>query len=149
MPQSLALVLVHVIFSTKNRVPFLQSPELRSEVHAYLTGTLRGLQCAPLQVGGAEDHVHILSGLARTTSLAELVKNLKTSSTKIVRNKGHSHFSWQSGYGAFSVSHSAKESVIAYIASQEIHHRKMTFQEEFRTFLQKHGISFDERYVWD
>jgi REP element-mobilizing transposase RayT len=149
MPQSLALVLVHVIFSTKNRVPFLQSPELRSEVHAYLTGTLRGLQCAPLQVGGAEDHVHILSGLARTTSLAELVKNLKTSSTKIVRNKGHSHFSWQSGYGAFSVSHSAKESVIAYIASQETHHRKMTFQEEFRTFLQKHGVSFDERYVWD
>jgi hypothetical protein len=78
-----------------------------------------------------------------------LVKNLKTSSTKIVRNKGHSHFSWQSGYGAFSVSHSAKESVIAYIASQETHHRKMTFQEEFRTFLQKHGVSFDERYVWD
>jgi REP element-mobilizing transposase RayT len=82
MPQSLALVLVHLIFSTKNRAPFLQSPELRSEVHAYLTGALRGLQCAPLQVGGAEDHVHILSGLARTTSVAELVKNLKTSSLR-------------------------------------------------------------------
>ena len=149
MSQSLALVLVHVIFSTKNRVPFLQLSELRSEVHAYLTGTLRGLQCAPLQVGGVEDHVHILAGLSRTTSLAELIKNLKTSSTKIVKNKGHSHFSWQSGYGAFSVSHSAKESVITYIASQEIHHRKMTFQEEFRTFLRKHGIAFDERYVWD
>jgi putative transposase len=149
MPQSLALVLVHIIFSTKNRMAFLQSAELRSEVHAYLTGTLRGLQCEPLQVGGTEDHVHILSGLSRTTSLAELVKKLKTSSTMTVKAKGHSHFSWQSGYGAFSVSQSAKESVIAYIASQEIHHRKMTFQEEFRTFLQKHGISFDERYVWD
>jgi len=149
MPQSLALVLVHIIFSTKNRMAFLQSAELRSEVHAYLTGTLRGLQCEPLQVGGTEDHVHILSGLSRTTSLAELVKKLKTSSTMTVKAKGHSHFSWPSCYGAFSVSQSAKESVIAYIASQEIHHRKMTFQEEFRTFLQKHGISFDERYVWD
>jgi hypothetical protein len=66
-----------------------------------------------------------------------------------VKAKGHSHFSWQSGYGAFSVNQSAKESVIAYIASQEIHHRKMTFQEEFRTLLKKHGIPFDERYVWD
>ena len=149
MPQSLALVLVHIIFSTKNGVAFLQSAELRSEVHAYLTGTLRGLQCEPLQVGGMEHHVHILSGLSRTTSLAELVKKLKTSSTMTVKAKGHSHFSWQSGYGAFSVSQSAKESVIASIASQEIHHRKMTFQEEFRTFLKKHGISFDERYVWD
>jgi REP element-mobilizing transposase RayT len=128
---------------------FLQSPELRSEVHAYLTGTLRGLHCEPLQVGGMPDHVHILSGLSRTSSLAELVKNLKTSSTMAIKAKGHSHFSWQSGYGAFSVSQSAKESVMAYIASQEIHHRKMTFQEEFRTILTKHGVLFDERYVWD
>jgi putative transposase len=128
MPQSLALVLVHIIFSTKNRMAFLQSAELRSELHAYLTGTLRGLQCEPLQVGGMEDHVHILSGLSRTTSLAEWVKKLKTNSTMTVKAKGHSHFSWQSGYRACSVSQSAKESVIAYIASQEIHHRKMTFQ---------------------
>jgi len=149
MPQSLALVLVHVIFSTKNRIAFLQSAELRSEVHAYLTGTLRGLQCEPLRVGGMEDHVHILAGLSRTTSLAELVKKLKTSSTMTIKAKGHSHFSWQSGYGVFSVSQSTKESVIAYIANQEIHHRKMTFQEEFRSFLAKHGIAFDERYVWD
>jgi putative transposase len=77
MAQSLALVLVHIIFSTKNRMPFLRSTELRSEVHAYLTGTLRGLECDPLQVGGVEDHVHILSGLSRKISLAELVKNLK------------------------------------------------------------------------
>src|SRR5271170_2522079 len=82
MSQSLALVLVHIIFSTKNRMPFLQSAELRSEVHAYLTGTLRGLECDPLQVGGVEDHVHILCGLSRKISLAELVKNLKTSLTK-------------------------------------------------------------------
>ena len=149
MPQSLALVLVHIIFSTKNRIAFLQSPDFRSEVHAYLTATLRGLGCEALQVGGVGDHVHILAGLSRRISLADSVKNLKTSSTKIVKDKGHSHFGWQSGYGAFSVSQSAKESVICYIATQEIHHRKMTFQEEFRFLLEKHGIAFDERYAWD
>ena len=149
MPQSLALVLVHIIFSTKNRIAFLQSNELRSAVHAYLTGTLRGLHCEPLQVGGMPDHVHILSGLSRTTSLAEMVKKLKTSSTTAIKAKGHTHFSWQSGYGAFSVSQSARESVIEYIANPESHHRKMTFQEEFRTILKKHRIPFDERYVWN
>src|SRR3982075_3354911 len=142
MPQSLALVLVHFIFSTKNRMAFLQSTELRSEVHAYLTGTLRGLQCEPLQVGGMEDHVHILSGLSRTTSLAELVKKLKTSSTMTVKAKGHTHFSWQSGYGAFSVSQSAKESVIASIcqpsdpSSQDDVPRRVSYlSQEARNFV--------------
>src|SRR6266478_8617242 len=129
MPQSLALVLVHIIFSTKNRMPFLQSAELRSEVHAYLTGTLRGLECDPLQVGGVEDHVHILCGLSRKISLADLVKNLKTSSSKILKGKVHDGFSWQNGYGAFSVSQSASKSVFSYIAEQDIHHRRMTFQD--------------------
>jgi putative transposase len=145
MPQSLALVLVHIIFSTKNRVRFLQAAEIRSEVHAYLAGTLRALECAPLQVGGIEDHVHILCGLTRKISLAELVKNLKTSSTRILKGKGHDDFSWQSGYGAFSV----RDSVLSYIAEQEIHHRRISFQDEFRALLNKHGVRFDERYVWD
>ena len=127
----------------------MQTPDLRSDVHAYITATLRGLECQPLQVGGVADHIHILAGLSRTTSLADLVKNLKTSSTKVVKDKGHLHFGWQTGYGAFSVSQSLKDSVISYIASQEIHHRKMTFQEELRMLLQKHGVAFDERYVWD
>jgi putative transposase len=107
------------------------------------------LECAPLQIGGVEDHVHILCGLSRKISLAELVKNLKTSSTRILKGKGHDGFSWQSGYGAFSVSQSAKESVFSYIAEQEIHHRRMKYQDEFRALLNKHGIRFDERYVWD
>lgn len=149
MPQSLALVLVHIIFSTKHRMPFMQSPDLRSEVHAYLTGTLRGLDCEPLRVGGIGDHVHILTALSRSICIAELVKKLKTGSTKIIKDKGNRHFAWQSGYGAFSVSQSSKESIIAYIATQEEHHRKMTFQEEFRVLLQKHGVPFDERYLWD
>ena len=149
MHQSLALVLVQIIFSTKNRKPFLRPVELRSQVHAYLTGVLRCLECDPLLVGGVENHVHILCGLSRKISLCELVKNLKTSSTKNLRDNGHHGFSWQSGYGVFSVSQSAKESVYSYIANQEIHHRKMNFQDEFRALLTKHGIRFDERYVWD
>ena len=92
MPQSLTLVLVHIIFSTKNREPFLDSPRLRSNMHAYLTGTLRNLECEPLQVGGTEDHVHILSGLSRNTSLADLVKNLKTSSSRNFKNRGSKQF---------------------------------------------------------
>jgi putative transposase len=149
MPQSLALMLVHIIFSTKSRKPFLRSIELRSQVHAYLTGTLRCLECDPLIIGGVEDHVHILCELSRKISLSELVKNLKTSSTRNLKDNGHHGFSWQTGYGVFSVSQSAKESVIAYISNQETHHRKTTFQDEFRTLLTKHGIRFDERYVWD
>jgi len=149
MAQSLALVLVHIIFSTENRSPFLQSTEVRSQAHAYLTGTLRALDCIPLEVGGVADHVHILCGLSRKISLAVLVKNLKTSSTRIVKGKGQDAFSWQSGYGAFSGSQSARESVFSYIAKQEIHHRKINFQDEFRALLNKHQIRFEERYVWD
>jgi putative transposase len=149
MSQSLACLLVHLVFSTKNRVAFLQSQQLRSEVHAYLTATLSALHCEPVQVGGVADHVHLLFGLARTISLAELVKELKTSSTKMIRDKDHYGFSWQTGYGAFSVSESNKSAVISYIANQEVHHRKMTFQEEIRTLLKKHSMRFDERYVWD
>jgi putative transposase len=149
MSQSLAFVLVHIIFSTKNRMPFLRSTELRSEVHAYLTGTLRCLDCDPLQVGGVEDHIHILCGLSRRISLAELVKNLKTGSTRLLKVKGHGDFSWQTGYGAFSVSESARESVFSYIAQQEMHHRRMSFQDEFRAILNKHGVRFEERYLWE
>jgi REP element-mobilizing transposase RayT len=100
-------------------------------------------------VGGVADHVHLLFGLSRTISLAELVKDLKTSSTKAVRDKGHRDYSWQTGYGAFSVSESNKSAVIAYIVDQETHHRKMTFQEEIRALLKKHSMRFDERYIWD
>src|ERR1700737_1380134 len=149
MAQSLALVLVHIIFSTKNRSPLLQSTEVRSQAHAYLTGTLRALDCAPLEVGGVEGHVPILFGLSRKIYLSELVTNLKTSSSKILKGKVHDGFSWQNGYGPFSVSQSASKSVFSYIAGQEIHHRRITFQEEFRALLNKHEIRFDERYVWD
>jgi REP element-mobilizing transposase RayT len=143
------MVLVHVISPTKNRARLLQSPVLRREVHAYLAAILRNLQCQPLQVGGTQDHVHPLSGFSRNISIAELIKTLKTSSTKILRDRGHRHFGWQAGYGVFSVSASTKESVVAYIANQEMHHRTMSFQEELRAILSRHGVAFDERYLWD
>jgi putative transposase len=97
-PEGTALVLVHIIFSNKNRSSFLQSIEVRSQAHAYLSGTLRALDCAPLEVGGVADHVHILCGLSRKISLSELVKNLKTSSSRILKGKIHDGFSWQNGY---------------------------------------------------
>ena len=149
MAQSLAHILVHIIFSTKNRSALLQPPDLRSQVHAYLTATSKALGCEPLSVGGPADHVHILVALSRKTSVADLVKNLKISSTKVVRDKGHGCFGWQTGYAAFSVCQSGKEAVIAYIAKQESHHRSISFQEEVRMFLEKHSIPFDERYLWD
>ena len=149
MAQSLARVLVHIIFSTKARQPFLRPADLRSKTHAYLVGILTNLECQALQLGGVEDHVHVLCGLSRIMSLADLVKNLKASSTKHLKLEGCSDFAWQNGYGVFSVSESAKQSVVAYIANQERHHRTMTFQEEYRAFLRKHGIRFDEQYVWD
>ena len=102
-----------------------------------------------MQVGGVADHVHLLFGLSRTISLAELVKDLKTSSTKMMRDKVHRDFSWQTGYGAFSVRESNKSAIIEYIVNQETHHRKMTFQEEIRVLLKKHSVCFDERYIWD
>jgi REP element-mobilizing transposase RayT len=97
MPQSLGMVLVHIIFSTKNRARLLQSPDLRREVHAYLAAILRNLQCQPVQVGGTEDHVHLLSGFGRNISIAELIKTLKVSSTRMLRDRGHWNFGWQTG----------------------------------------------------
>ena len=129
MSQSLALVLVHIIFSTKNRMPFLQSAELRSEVHAYLP--LRGLECDPLQVGGVEDHVHILCGLSRKISLAEL-QDLKQD------NRKGKDDAFSGKAATVLVSQSARGSVFSYIAKQEIHHRKINFQDEFRVLLNKH-----------
>jgi len=150
MPQSLSRILVHLIFSTKNRAPVL-TREMRPELHAYLVGVLFNIDCPALQIGGMEDHVHLLFGLARTRTMAEVVEITKTSSSKWLKTKSQSlkDFHWQSGYGAFSVSQSAAESVISYIRDQDEHHRTMTFQEEYRRFLDRYQVVYDERYVWD
>ncbi len=148
MPQSLARVLVHLVFSTKNREATIDR-EVRSALHAYLTGILQNLQCPSLQTGGTADHIHTLFSQARTRSLAEIVEEVKKSSSKWMKQQGVPGFSWQAGYGAFSVSGSQTGQVIQYIARQEEHHRKLTFQEEFRIFLDRYGVTYDERYLWD
>ncbi len=151
MPQSLAKVLVHIIFSTKNRNPFLTDRDIRGEMHAYLGGTCNNLDCPVLIVGGVADHVHILCSLTRNLSLAKVVGEVKRESSKWIKTKGRilTKFAWQSGYGAFSVSQSQVERVRQYIAGQEQHHRKKTFQDEYRAFLKSYGVDYDERYVWD
>jgi putative transposase len=151
MPQSLAKILVHPVFSTKERRPFLRDKSLREELHRYLGGILANQGCQPLLVGGAEDHVHILSTLGRTCQAAELVKEAKRGSSLWLKTRRPelAQFAWQNGYGMFSVGFSQLQRVREYIADQEAHHRKRTFQEELRELLRRYEIEYDERYVWD
>ena len=151
MPQSLAKILVHIVFSTKERQPFLRDLVIREEMHKYLGGIARDRECQPIIVGGVEDHVHLLVALGRTIDAATLIKELKRGASIWIKTKGEDYaaFAWQNGYGIFSIGYSQLEEVRTYIGNQEAHHRKMTFQEEFRRFLERYEICFDERYVWD
>ena len=151
MPQSLAQIYVHIVFSTKNRHPFLQDASIRDELHNYLGATCNNLDCPVLRVGGVADHVHILCRLGKTRSIADLVKELKRESSQWIKTKAADlhDFYWQSGYGAFFVSPAHVEALREYIAKQEEHHRAESFQDEFRRLLTKYGLQWDERYVWD
>ncbi len=151
MPQSLAQVYLHLVFSTKDRRPFLQRRPLREELHRYLGGTCRALDSPSLIVGGVADHVHLLCRLSRTHSLAELLHGLKRESSKWLKEREPelADFHWQAGYGAFSISPAHVEPVRAYIANQEEHHRTVSFQDELRRLLKKYGVEYDERYLWD
>jgi putative transposase len=151
MSQSLSQIYLHVVFSTKNRARFLQDRSVRERTHAYLAGTCRNLGSPSIIVGGVEDHVHILCRLAKTLSISELVRELKRESSKWLKEQSHDllSFFWQGGYGAFSLSPGHAEGLTNYIANQEEHHKKETFQEEFLRLLRLYGIEFDEKYVWD
>ncbi|HYV38165.1 MAG TPA: IS200/IS605 family transposase [Gemmataceae bacterium] len=151
MPQSLAQIYLHIIFSTKERRPFLQDAAIRDELHNYLGGICNNVGCPVLRVGGVSDHVHVLCRFGRTLSVANLIQELKRESSKWVKTKLESlvDFHWQNGYGVFSVSPGHVEPLRSYIATQETHHRTETFQEEFRRLLTKYGLEWDERYVWD
>ncbi len=151
MPQSLAKVYLHLVFSTKHRTPFLQDQDLRSEVHAYLSGICRDVDAPALRIGGVEDHVHLLCYMSRTLTIADLVQVLKKESSKWLKTKGEhlATFHWQVGYGAFSASPSHVDALCEYIAGQEAHHRGETFQDEYRRLLTKYDVEYDERYVWD
>jgi len=151
MPQSLSAVYGHLIFSTKERGPFFRDAAKRAELHAYLGGISKQLDCAPIMVGGVEDHVHLLGRIGRTITHAHWVKELKRVSSIWLKQQGpgYADFRWQAGYGLFSVSQSNLDQVREYIAKQEEHHRKLTFQDEFRLILQRHHVEWDEQYIWD
>ena len=150
MPQSLAKLYVHLVFSTKNRERTI-TDAIRPDLHAYMGGTLNGMKCTPIEINTEPDHAHLQFLLGRTTPLSDVVGNVKKSATDWLRTQGPEFrdFHWQAGYGAFSVSQSAVEDVHQYIRNQREHHCTRSFQGEFRAFLAKYEIEFDERYVWD
>jgi REP element-mobilizing transposase RayT len=151
MPQSLAQIYLHLVFSTKDRRPFLQDPAIRQKLHSYLKGICKKQDCPWLAVGGVEDHVHIACRLSKTMTVSSLIKELKQGSSIWVKSefKGMAAFHWQNGYGAFSVSPSHLPALTRYIGDQDKHHGRESFQDELRRLLQKYNIAFDERYVWD
>lgn len=150
MPQSLARLHVHLIFSTKLRSPWL-CDAIRDSLHSYMAAVLQNMGCPALLINSVEDHVHVLFELSRTCAVSDVVEQVKKASSKWIKTQGveYAEFSWQAGYGSFSVSESHVESVRRYIADQREHHRKKSFEEEYRAFLERHRIAFDERYLWD
>jgi REP-associated tyrosine transposase len=150
VPQSFSSILVHLVFSTKNREPWIRSP-IESQLYAYATTVLKNADCPALAMNGMADHVHALFRLSRTKTVAEVVEELKISTSKWIKTKGPNFqgFHWQSGYGAFSVSQSNVASVIEYIRNQTEHHQGISFQDEMRALLRKHEIPIDEQYAWD
>ena len=150
MPQSLVQNYLHIVFSTKHRQHLIDK-EIENELYSYLGSICNQLECQVIKVGGYTNHVHILCLLSKKISLIKLVEQVKSNSSKWIKTKGehYKNFYWQDGYGAFSVSPWQVEVVRNYIANQKEHHRKKTFKQEYRTFLKKYRVEYDERYVWD
>jgi len=150
MAQSLSSILIHLVFSTKLREPFITS-EIEPELYAYLSTVFHGCKLPSLLIGGNRDHIHALFSLYRTASVADIVEEVKTSSSKWIKKKGPEFrsFHWQAGYGAFSIGQSSLAKVREYIANQKDHRRRGTFQDEYQALLKKYEIEYDEQYVWD
>jgi len=148
MPQSLAKVNVHIVFTTKYGQEFIKD-EIRDELHSYVIGVLSNLGSYTYEIYANPDHIHILCTLPRTITMADLVSKIKTSSSKWIKHLDIPDFYWQDGYGIFSVSASKIAAVKKYILNQPQHHKEVDYKDEFRLFLKENGIEFDERYVWD
>ena len=150
MAQSLSKMLVHLIFSTKGRERIIRD-DIRDELHRYSAAVLKELDSPAILINSVEDHIHILFSLSRNYAIKDIVEEVKKASSKWIKGKGRDYagFYWQNGYGAFSVSQSAVDEVRAYILRQHEHHQRVSFQDEFRAFLRRYEIEFDERYVWD
>ena len=150
MSQSLANIVVHLVFSTKGRRPLLRDEE-RGPLHAYITGILRNHDSPLIEINSVRDHVHILHAQSKNHAPAKIVEQIKSSSSLWIKSKaaGYADFAWQTGYGAFSVSPIHVEAVREYIRNQQNHHKQEDFQTEFRRFCEKNGKPLDERYAWD
>jgi putative transposase len=150
MGQSLVKNYLHIVFSTKHRESLIHSP-YENELHSYLGGICKNLECHPIKIGGYAEHIHILCMLSKKVTLIKLLEEVKSHSSKWMKTKDASlkNFYWQDGYGAFSVNPSEVSVVIGYIENQKEHHSKKKFQDEYRAFLKKYEVEYDERYVWD
>jgi REP element-mobilizing transposase RayT len=152
MPQSLAQIYIHLVFSTKNRTPWLRDVDLRDQLYAYMATILRDNVNSPaLIINGVEDHLHALIRLSRRFAVMKVVQEAKTETSKWLKRQlpAGGDFAWQAGYGAFSVSASWVEEVKKYIQNQPQHHQRMSFQDEFRELCRRHGLELDEQYAWD
>lgn len=150
MPQSLASIPLHCVWSTRDRQPLIK-PEIEKELFSYMAAIFRENESPALTINGTENHVHSLVILSRKVTVAKLIEEVKKSSSKWIKTKGvfYKNFYWQSGYAVLGIGQSGIESLKTYIANQKEHHRRKTFQEEYIEFLKQYNIEYDERYVWD
>lgn len=150
MAHTYSKILLHVVFGTRNRVPHLD-PAIRPKIFAYMTGIVHELEGKVLAINGPSDHVHLLVMLPPTIAISDALRVIKTNSSKWIHETwtSRARFAWQSGYAVFSVSQSKCDAVVKYIAGQQQHHRKVTFRAEFLALLKRHGIEYDERYLWE
>jgi REP element-mobilizing transposase RayT len=149
MPQSLVKILVHVVFSTKNRVDLIV-PEIEEKLFRYISGVVENSGSKLILVNGTSNHIHLLISLSKRTDISKLIGDIKRASSVWVKNQGDFYnFYWQEGYGAFSIGQSQVPAVMKYIARQKEHHAKQDFQAEFRGLLKRYEVDYDERYVWD
>jgi len=150
MPQSLSNILVHIVFSTKLTRPLI-AQTIKKEPYSYIASILKDCDCSPIIIGGVDDHVHVLCKLSKTRSISSVIEDVKKKSSKWIKSKGvkYKEFYWQNGYGVFSIGKSQANTLKEYIQKQEDHHRKKSFKEEFLEILNRYGIEYDERYLWE
>ncbi|MBF0274338.1 MAG: IS200/IS605 family transposase [Nitrospinae bacterium] len=150
MPQSLSKILVHIVFSTKSRRPFIKEP-IQKELYAYMATILKGCESPAIIIGGVDDHVHILCRLSKSEKLFSVIEEVKKKSSKWIKTKGkeYEEFYWQKGYGAFSIGSSQVDDLKRYINNQKEHHSQRSFQDEYRGLLKRYDVEYNESYLWD
>ncbi|MDR1923580.1 MAG: transposase [Planctomycetaceae bacterium] len=149
MAQSFARIVIHLTFSTRNRLPLINN-SIKDDLWKYISGICNVLECPPVKVGGYNDHVHVCCFLSKKITIVKFTEEVKKGSSKWIKTKGsrYTDFHWQDGYGIFSVNPSELSVVCQYIDNQAEHHKKVSFQSELLAFLKKYGIEYDEKYIW-